>query len=83
MSDHVTEAELLEELKAWANAPPEREPGVFTGPEISEVMGWGREKTLRELRKLVRAGKLKPERIPIVDIVGRHTSTNGYRVVVE
>ena len=80
MARDITEAEVLDELRKWASKQPEREPGVITGSEIADALGVSNRTYLRMVRAMVKAGKLEPCRVAITDLVGRQTTTFGYRI---
>jgi len=79
MQGRMTEAELLQEVRQWANVPAEREPGVFTAREIAEAISRSEKSTRRYIRRWVEAGKLRPEKVCITNIVGVTTTVWGYR----
>ena len=76
----ITESEILAEIQAWTK-PPEREPGILTGPEIADAMGRSTKTAYPYIRQMVADGKLEPVRFPIINSVGARTSTWGYRVL--
>jgi len=81
MARDITEAEVLDELRKWASKQPEREPGVLTGSEIGDALGVSDRTYLRMVRAMVKAGRLETCRVQITDLVGRQTTTFGYRIV--
>jgi hypothetical protein len=81
MDGRITEAELLEEVRRWASAVEEREPGTITGPEIGEAINRSHKTYLPMIKRWIAAGKLEPCRVKTVDLVGRQTTTFGYRIL--
>lgn len=79
---HLTEEEALAELKRWVVTGSAREPGTLTTWEIADALGVSTRTALYRIRSWVRAGKLEPVRVRVTDIVGRETTTYGYRVKV-
>ena len=81
MARDITEAEVLDEIRRWADSVPEREPGVVLRREMAEVIGCCGEALNVPIRRWIAEGKLKPCKVPYIDVVGRHTITWGYRIV--
>jgi hypothetical protein len=78
----VTEAELLEEIRRWSAAVPDREPGVLTGPEMAEALGLSyRTVITNRIPRWLKEGRLKPVRLTKPDLLGRMVPTWGYRLV--
>ena len=78
----ITEAEILAEILAWSQ-PPEREPGILTGPEIAAAMGVCVKTAQPRIRQMVAEGKLESVRFPFVNVTGAQTSTWGYMVITQ
>lgn len=77
----MNEQKLLEEIRAWANLPEDREPGMFTAREIAEAIGCSKPTALKRIRGFLATGKMEVCRFTITDMVGRTVPTHGYRVV--
>lgn len=80
MARDITEAELLEELRRWSQATPEREPNVVTAKEIAGALGCCKETASLFIDRMLDAGRFESTRTPYVDRTGRRTTTWGYRI---
>lgn len=62
-----------------ATLEPTDEPDTLTRSEVEEAMGWGQARALKILRRMVKAGHLKPEMVWRTNIQGIRTRYMGYR----
>lgn len=77
----ITEAEVFAEIVALLSAGKEREPGTFTTVELAEYLGCCVPTALGKIKKLLAAGIIENARIPITDLVGRQTTTFGFKYI--
>jgi len=81
MEGGITEAQIIEEIRAWSDGIPEREPGVLTGPEIAEAMGVSDKTARPKIKKWIRDGKIEVTSTVIMNMAQRKTRVPAYRIV--
>ncbi len=75
----ISTEEILEALAAAAAPDADRPPGVFTGPEIREAIGWTNVRFAKEVAALHRASLVELVKVRKVGIDGRNATVVGYR----
>lgn len=74
-----TESDLLKAIaEAWGETPDTS--GFLTVAEISEAMGWSRDKTLVALRRIRKMGRLVSGRKYVENIAGQNQPLPAYRI---
>ena len=73
----LTIDDILEDLKN-ATKPQEEEIVGYTAEEISEMLGVGKKKVAKQLKKMVQSGKLRCSKKQIIDVAGRNNFTYIY-----
>ena len=79
--DRFSHDELVAALLE-AQETVEDDAGVMTGPELALLLGLSEKAVLQRVKLLIAAGTVEPAKKRIIDLVGRRTSTFGYRLKV-
>lgn len=77
-----THDELIEALQN-AQSLMSDDPAFFTAPQLAELTGISIKEVRRRLKKLIRAGYVRPDRSIITNYLGNPTSAMGVRWIGE
>ncbi len=76
----VTTAEIIEDIRRALLAAQPGDAAMTTG-ELAEAWGVSRETTIKRIKPLVKAGKLRAVRVPRTGIDARQQNVNAWELV--
>jgi len=75
----MTEAEIIEAIRAAMASGPSREDGAFTITELHLATGWHRDRIRTVVRSLISDGRVVATHCHRLDMAGRQASVPAYR----
>jgi hypothetical protein len=79
--EDISERDLFDAIaQAWHTEASQTHPGFLTTTEISEVMGWSRDKTLKALRRIKKMGRLIVGHKIVENLAGQNQPIPAFRI---